>query len=404
MVAYTFYEGDNRVRRYGEALVRRGDEVDALTLRQDNAASQAVVNGVKVYKIQRRAPNERHKYDYMARLLLFLVRSAWTLTVLHARRRYDLIHVHSIPDFEVFAALFAKLTGAKVILDIHDSVPELYAGKFGTTKSSLLFKALVLLERLSGAFADHVIVANHIWRERIVSRSIDSRKCTVIMNYPDPTIFRDRGQRHDDGKFVLLYPGTLSRHQGIGTAIRSMVHLREAIPNVELHIYGGGTDEGLFRQMVADLGLEDIVHFNGIVRIEQVAQAMAQADIGVEPKGGTPFSDEAFSTKIFEFMMVGVPVVASDTTVHRRYVDDRAVRFFHVGNHVELARAVLDLYGDHKARGAYVRRGRELVSTMSWEVKKQGYFDLIDSYVNGAGNRERARRRREVEADRGSSV
>ncbi|MBD3244152.1 MAG: glycosyltransferase, partial [Chitinivibrionales bacterium] len=243
MVAYTFYEGDNRVRRYGEALARRGDEVDALTLRQDDAPSQTVVNGVRVHKIQRRAPNEHHKYDYLLRLLAFLLHSAWTLTVLHARRRYDLIHVHSIPDFEVFAALFAKLTGAKVILDIHDSVPELYAGKFGATTTSPLFRLLVLIERFSGGFADHVIVANHIWRERIVARSVAPRKCTVIMNYPDPAIFRERRGRRKDDAFVLLYPGTLSRHQGIGTAIRALTHLRDVVPHVELHIYGGGTDE-----------------------------------------------------------------------------------------------------------------------------------------------------------------
>ena len=47
MVAYTFYEGDNRVRRYAETLVKRGDTVDAIVLRQDGADSFAHVAGVK---------------------------------------------------------------------------------------------------------------------------------------------------------------------------------------------------------------------------------------------------------------------------------------------------------------------------------------------------------------------
>ena len=40
---------------------------------------------------------------------------------------YDVIHVHSVPDFQVFATLIPRLMGARVILDIHDIVPEFYA-------------------------------------------------------------------------------------------------------------------------------------------------------------------------------------------------------------------------------------------------------------------------------------
>ena len=55
----------------------------------------------------------------------------------HVKARYQLIHVHSVPDFLVFAAWFPKLTGAKIILDIHDLLPELYAGKYGTDHNSV---------------------------------------------------------------------------------------------------------------------------------------------------------------------------------------------------------------------------------------------------------------------------
>jgi glycosyltransferase involved in cell wall biosynthesis len=224
MVAYTFYEGDNRVRRYGEALVRRGDEVDAFTLRQQGSPSTATVRGVTVHKIQKRIPNEKRSFDYLVRLLVFLVKSTVFLTRHHFRKKYDLIHVHSVPDFEVFAALIAKLTGAKVILDIHDAVPELYSGKFRVSRDSALFRLLVFAERLSGGFADHVIIANDIWRDRIALRSISPSKCSVILNYPDPDIFHRRvSTRKNLDKLVLLYPGTLSKHQGIAKIGRAHV-------------------------------------------------------------------------------------------------------------------------------------------------------------------------------------
>ena len=127
MVAYTRYESDNRVRRYAEALAKRGDHVDVVALRQEGQAASDVINGVRVFRIQRRIASEKNKFMYLGKLCLFFVRSMAFLTREQFRNRYDLIDVHSVPDFEVFAAAYPKLTGTKIILDIHDIVPEFYA-------------------------------------------------------------------------------------------------------------------------------------------------------------------------------------------------------------------------------------------------------------------------------------
>ena len=54
--------------------------------------------------------------------------------------------------------------------------------------------ALLAVERLSTAFADHVIAPNHIWQQRLIGRSVAEAKCSVFMNYPDPNVFRKRGR------------------------------------------------------------------------------------------------------------------------------------------------------------------------------------------------------------------
>ena len=58
MVAYTFYESDNRVMRYAECP-HRGDKVEVLALRQDRQSFRTQVNGVTVFHLQRRTRNER---------------------------------------------------------------------------------------------------------------------------------------------------------------------------------------------------------------------------------------------------------------------------------------------------------------------------------------------------------
>src|ERR1035441_2131085 len=95
MLAYTFYETDNRVRRYAEALVKRGDQVDAIALAREGISDCEVIQGVRVFRIQKRVIDERGPLSYLTKLVLFFIRSAWFLTIMHLRERYDIIHVHS---------------------------------------------------------------------------------------------------------------------------------------------------------------------------------------------------------------------------------------------------------------------------------------------------------------------
>ena len=104
MMAYTFYENDTRVMRYAEALVKRGDTVDAIVLRADGKPRFEVMNGVNVYRIQKRVVNEKGKFAYLSRLMRFFVKSAFFIAGRQLRKKYDVVHVHSVPDFEVFAA------------------------------------------------------------------------------------------------------------------------------------------------------------------------------------------------------------------------------------------------------------------------------------------------------------
>jgi glycogen synthase len=119
------------VRRYAETLAKRGDKVDVIAISGRNQQlGMEETSGVTVYTIQHRELNERHKWAYAWRVFRFLLASSALLTRLHDRNRYDLIHVHNMPDFLVFAAWYPKLTGVKLILDIHDIVPELFVSKF----------------------------------------------------------------------------------------------------------------------------------------------------------------------------------------------------------------------------------------------------------------------------------
>lgn len=382
MVSYSFYEGDNRVMRYAETLAKRGDDVEVIALRHRGQQRSEHVNGVRVRRIQGRIINEKSLFSYLFRTALFFFRSMCAVSWGHLRRPYSLIHVHSVPDFLVFSAWLPRLTGARIVLDIHDLLPELYAIKFGSGAGSLIFRILQSVERVSAAFADHVIAANHIWHQKLISRSLPAWKCSVFLNFPDRSIFRPRGQSQRDDKFVFLYPGTLSWHQGLDIAIRAFAKIKDEFPQAEFQIYGEGSRKQSLVELVRDLGLQDRVLFHASVSLREIAGIIEKADLGVVAKRKDSFGNEAFSTKILEFMAVGVPVIVSDTTIDRYYFDERTVTFFRSGDPDDLARCMRELIRDPEARQRQTRNATEFVGQNDWDSKKDEYLKLVHSLVS----------------------
>lgn len=384
MVAYSFYEVDNRIMRYAEALAGRGDHVDVLALQRKGSAPVETINGVTLHRLQKREINERGKHSYLLRMLAFFVRSSFFLTSKHLRKPYDLIHVHSVPDFEVFAALFPKLMGAKVILDVHDIVPEFYASKFGVDKDSATFKALKLVERWSSAFSHHVIIANHLWEKVITARSVGPEKCSTYLNYPDSSMFNNALRtRGDDGRCVMIYPGSLNKHQGLDIAVKAFDRIKDQVPEARFDIYGEGPEKTEIAGIIVRRGLQERVRILPVLPIKQIAGVMANADIGVVPKLDDSFGGEAFSTKIFEFMALGVPVIAASTRIDRYYFDDSLVKFFQSGDEQSLADAMLSMIRDQGLRKILADNALKYIEHQSWDVKRKDYFDLVDRIVGG---------------------
>jgi glycosyltransferase involved in cell wall biosynthesis len=385
MVTYSFYEEDTRILQYTRALIERGSEVDVIAIRRAGAPEFEVLNGVNVYRVQTRRVDEGGKLSYLLKILRFLWISTCVLTKRHLAGPYDVIHVHSVPDFLVFAALVPKILGAGVILDVHDILPEFFASKFKISSSDLWFKLLLVCERVSAAFSDHVIVANEIWRKKLISRSVSFEKCTAIRNYPDERIFFPRLKSLNNGKFVMLYPGTFNRHQGLDVALRAFARVANDMPDTEFWIYGEGPEKPALLQLRESLGLSERVRIEGFLPLNEIADIMASSDVAVVPKRvSTTFGSEAASTKIMEFMSVGIPVIVSRTRIDMYYHGDSMVKFFESENEEDLAEAMLLLRRSPELRKQLVKNSWEYLQKHNWEKKKQDYLDLVDSLAPSA--------------------
>jgi glycosyltransferase involved in cell wall biosynthesis len=386
MLTYSFYELDNRVRRYAETLVKQGHYVDIISLRREKQGKYNELKGVRIFRIQERTRDEKGKFRYLSRMLKFFIKSANFLNRSHLRNRYDLIHVHSVPDFEVFAALVPKLTGAKIILDIHDPVPDFFSAKFGYKNNGIYFKALKLTERISSHFADHVITVSDYWRDIIRNRSgLPNEKVTSIVNYPDPQIFnfenKKKGTRSTK-RFAILYPGTLNKHCGLHIVLEAIALLQGTIPNIQLHIYGTGNEESTLRSMVKKFGLEDSVLFNDSVPIDEVPNLMLNADIGIALLAGdNSYSKQALNVKLFEFLAMGLPAIASRVDSIEKYIGDGVAMLSIPNDPKDVARCIRDLYQNPGLREELRNAGLIYTMKNNWQSQANKYLSIISKII-----------------------
>jgi glycosyltransferase involved in cell wall biosynthesis len=381
MITHSIYVSDNRVRRYAEALATRGDHVDVFSLRRNEKQSrQEHIDGVNLFCIQDRFEKKEHsKLAYLLPLLRFLFVASFRLTRRHLQEPYDVVHVHNIPDFLVFSAWYPKLTRVPVILDIHDIVPEFFVSKFRVHAAGITNAVLRWMERGSAAFADHIIIANHLWLGKYAQRTGSNERCSVLVNHVDSNIFKRCSEKRRDGKRIILYPGGLQWHQGLDIAIRAFKQVSDQLPMTEFHIYGDGSAKESLVKLAARLKLNGRVRFFEPRTVHEIATIMANADLGVVPKRADSFGNEAYSTKIMEFMAVGVPVVVSDTKVDRFYFDESVVRFFRSGDADDLARQMLEILHNGELSKAMVARAVGYATRNCWENRKDDYLYMVDS-------------------------
>jgi glycosyltransferase involved in cell wall biosynthesis len=108
---------------------------------------------------------------------------------------------------------------------------------------------------------------------------------------------------------------------------------------------------------------------------------MSKADLGVVPKRADSFGNEAYSTKIMEFMSLGVPVVVANTKIDRFYFNDSVVRFFESGNPEALAAGLIEMLEDKNLRQRMIANALEYAAQNSWNVRKNDYLELVDSLI-----------------------
>ena len=382
MIGFLKYHGDARVRGYAELLKKAGCMVDVLGLHELPTKGFVDENGVRLFSVPV-SWTRKNRITYLLEYGLSFLLLSFLLTKLYLKQRYDVIHVHNMPDFLVFCAFIPRLLGAKIILDIHDPMPEVYRSKFPGRENSLGVKLLSFEEKISAAFADAVITANVHFNEGLVSRGVPASKITTVNNYPDPQIFnacqrlppREKPREH----FTLIFPGTIAPRYGLEVAIRAVPLLKDKIPQLRLLIIGRQDEYARSLNSLAEqLGISEFVEIRPPIPITEVPQELVQADVGIYPALPDGHMSVAIPGKVLEFAILGLPIVSSRLQIVEELFGEEAVLFFEPGNVEAFAKCVLRLYANPSLGEELVRQAdKMLVERHSRSREIRTYLELL---------------------------
>jgi len=175
------------------------------------------------------------------------------------------------------------------------------------------------------------------------------------------------------GRPKLLFVGTLIGDRGVGVAVQAMPAILRARPDTVLVVVGDGPERERIAATARELGVEHCVRLVGWRNHADLPGFYQHADIGLLPFLDGSHVRITFANKLFDYMAVGLAVLAADLPPMRRILQetDSGV-LFPPGDPGALASAAVELLRDPDRRRALGQHGQQAVLTeYRWSVDEQ---------------------------------
>ncbi len=381
------YPPDRRVEREARDLIRDGNSVWLMARRCPGQASQECVDGVNVIRVplplqNRGAVTDFIYYVFQRYLILF--------HILLACRRHSIqaLHVHDLP-YALATVIAGKLTGVPVVFDMHEHYTAMLQMGF-EDRAYRVFKPLSFLllailrfeEKIACRWAWRIIVVADEQVPRLSARGISPDRIVVVTNTEDSGYFG--GLQIDQGiieeyrdYFVILYTGMMNAHRGLQTAIEAMPHLLKEIPNALLLLVGDGASRKELEELCVSLGVKERVRFTGYQPFSKLPSFIETCATGLIPHVSTPHIETTMPNKIFHYMILGKPVVVSNTGPMMRVINDaKCGLIFRERDACSLAQTLIKLK-DSSVREEMGTNGRDAVEDRyNWQTTVKALLEI----------------------------
>ena len=289
----------------------------------------------------------------------------------------DLYHFHDPELMEPMLEL-GRRCGRPVIYDVHEDYP-----------SAMDQKAWIPapLRPLASRWADRtehrcapgyaaVVVADSALKQRFIPLNDD---VVELDNYP-PLGLLGGPLPPPDGPPTMVYVGSVSEMRGFHEMVAVLGRVRTAIPNARLIVYGRPTEEVAPRlSEVTSAFPEDAIEFRGSIPYGRLREALAEANVGLSLLRPHPKYEKNVSMKVFDYMALGVPWVASDFAPLREATDESGGILVPPGDVDAAAAAVTGILTNRPRARELSQAGRAAIdSRLNWESVEPRLFALYE--------------------------
>ena len=373
---------DVRVWREAKAIKDSKYQVSIISPKGGNSKETiTTIDGIKIY----RYPSVLNRRGFGAIIFEYINALFWQFIFslfIYILNPFKIIHAANPPDTIFIVGLLFKLFGVKYIFDHHDLSPELYEVKF-LPKRNLVYKSLILFEKISCKFADVIISTNESYKQIVIERhKIDPHKITIVRN--DPYV-RQRPMKLNRGSlYYIFYIGSINKQDGVDILIKAiniLVHDLNRI-NIKCTVVGDGDALNSAKQLVLDFGLLDYVFFTGFVlNKDKIYEYFKSSDICVEPAPDNNLNYHSTFIKIMEYMSFCKPIVAFDLSETRYSAMDSAL-FVNPGDTKGFAEAIERLIiDDHLSEELGEAGYNRVKQKLNWQNSTKSLKKLYTSLI-----------------------
>lgn len=347
-----------------------------LCLSESDEQTDELIDGVRVigYPVAKyRGASIRR---YLASYARFAIRATAHLT--RRVRRYDLIHVHTIPEAMVFCAVAPRLAGRPVLLDVGDLSSEVFSSRTGAAPRPVRWAEAAALR-----FASEIVTVHEEYRQRVARRAgCDPDDVGVVLNVADDRIFELRSPTPPRPNPTLIYHGLLSERNGLEGALRGVAAARDEVPGVRLEVLGDGEFRDRMVELVDELDLQEAVTISqGSVPVDAIPSRIEQADVGIVPLRIDRFTSAILPTKLIETVRMGRPVIVSRNPVIEHYFPDDSLYYVDSDEETSIATAIREIAASPEDAERRAERAQRFFDAEDWTVNRARFFSIIDRLV-----------------------
>ncbi len=384
------YPWDVRVWKFSRTFAEAGHDVHLicrlLHRGPDAPLREEVLDGVSIHRVTaHRDPRVNDALNFPAFFSPWWIRR---ITGVVRRHDIDVIMVRDLP-LALTAIWAGRLTGVPVIFDMAEPYPLMLRDmwRFEPFRwHNLVVRNVTLaraVEAIALRWADHTLAVVEEARQYLLSKGIPASKISTISNVPYLDEIRMSPQAAVERSDVLSvgFIGGLEPMRGLEPVLAMIHEVARDVPSLQFVIVGGGEGEDDLKRRVDALGITARVVFAGRLEYVQALRRVAQCDVGIIPHLVTPHTATTIPNKLFEYMLLGKPVLSTDLAPVARVITHAQCGFVYrrVGEFIDALKALRD----PSLRGRLGRNGREAVrTTYNWNLEAARLLDIASRVAN----------------------